>query len=326
MRRLFLSLFFVAACQSSDSSRAPIDGIDDAGVDTGPAPIPGSDASLPPIPGSDGSLPPSTDASATPEPDYRERGSLSVASKVQNFAGTRCSFAYESFTPATTSTEAKVLIAPGFAIGPGLGSSRVALKTLATHIASWGVTTYTVDLCTNGGSIDHSKNGAAMAELGEQLGGARMIYAGFSAGGLGAMIAASVAKNTAAFLALDAVDKDDLAKAALVAIKAPVYAMAGEPSQCNSNENMLAQYQGRAMPVLKVNKAQHFTFEGAPCEGIKCLPCAGGGELEATAIRALATSFVLGVSGADAKALSWWQDGSAGWKALSEGGVVTRMQ
>jgi len=322
MKSPCLSFFFLAACSTSSSGPSPL-------VDTTtPSNELGEAGATNGSPGAadDGASPDGSTPSGPPEPDYRQQGSLGVTNKVESFTGASCSFAYESFTPATEKTQVSVVIAPGFSLGAGLGSSREALETLATHIASWGVTTYTVDLCTNGGSIDHSKNGAAMAELGEQLGGARVIYAGFSAGGLGAMIAASVAKNTEAYLALDAVDSNDLARAALDTIKKPVYAMAGEPSQCNSNENMLTQYEGRMMPVLKVNKAQHFTFEGAPCSGIKCVLCAGGGEPEAAAIRALATSFVLGISGADAKALSWWREGSAGFAALSEDGIVTRTQ
>ncbi len=89
---------------------------------------------------------------------------------------------------------------------------------------------------------------------------------------------------------------------------------------------MLAQYKGRMVRVLKVNKAQHFTFEGAPCQGIKCAACNGGGEPEAVAIRALATSFVVGITGLDANALSWWQEQSAGFTALSKNGVVSSIQ
>lgn len=140
------------------------------------------------------------------------------------------------------------------------------------------------------------------------------------------MYAASQASNTAAYLALDAVDRDKLATAALDAIKKPIYALTGEPSSCNDQSNMLPQYSGRTVPVLKVNKAQHFNFEGTACEGLKCLPCPGGSEVEASAIRALATAAIMGLSGADANALSWWEEDSAGFKALAEGGVVTRTQ
>jgi hypothetical protein len=200
------------------------------------------------------------------------------------------------------------------------------MRTLATHMASWGIDVLTVDLCTNGPSINHAKNGAAIAEFGEKVGGKRVIYAGFSAGGLNALIGAAQASNTEAVLALDAVDTNDLAKPALDMLKKPVHALSGEPSSCNSQENMLTQYQGRMLRVLKVNNADHFTFEGAPCRGIKCTPCGKGGETEATAIRALATAFVLGSSGVDKAALTWWQEGSAGFELLSEGGVVTSQQ
>ncbi len=342
MRHIFLGLFFLAACSDGnesgsprDRSGSPIDALDDAGTtptDTPPGNQGGDGGSRPPT--GDGSRPPADGSAGDGKdgappvppgelgPDYRELGSLAVTQKMDSFTGDTCTFAYESFTPASTRTEAAVVIAPGFALFPGAGSSREALQTLAKHVASWGVTTLTVDLCTNGGSIDHAKNGAAIAEFGAKVGGERVVYAGFSAGGLGSLLAAAQATNTEAFLALDAVDTNDLAKGALDALTKPIYAMAGEPSMCNSDGNMLAQYKGRMLRVVKVNKAQHFTFEGAPCQGFKCSLCPGGGEVEAAAIRALATSYVLGITGVEANALSWWQEGSAGFTALMADGVV----
>ncbi len=333
MRRFLLICLFLGACHGESASDAPqdasfnsVDAGDDAG-DQPPTDKPpsnrdaGSDAGrmVPPPKTPDGSVP--VEALGT---DYRVKGAVSVTNTVKKFAGDTCSFDYESFTPATSGTEVSVVIAPGFAAF-GVGSSREALRTLATYIASWGIATHTVSLCTNGGGINHPKNGAAIAEFGAKVGGKRVIYAGFSAGGLDALLAAAQATNVEAVLALDAVDSD-LAKAALDTIKKPVYAMAGEPSMCNSQENMLAQYKGRMLRVLKVNNADHFTFEGTPCEGVECRICPKGGEPEAVAIRALAASFVVGITGLDANALSWWQEQSAGFTALSKNGVVSSIQ
>ena len=48
---------------------------------------------------------------------------------------------------------------------------------------------------------------------------------------------------------------------------------------------------------------------------------------KSTAVRALATAYVLGISCVDANALSsWWEEDGAGFKALSEGGVITGQQ
>jgi hypothetical protein len=60
-----------------------------------------------------------------------------------------------------------------------------------------------------------------------------VVYAGFSAGGLATLIAASTS-NAKAWLALDAVDANFLAAPALDAIDAPLHAMVSEPSSCNT--------------------------------------------------------------------------------------------
>jgi hypothetical protein len=212
------------------------------------------------------------------------------------------------------------VIVPGFSLF-GIGSSRQNLETLARHVASWGVNTYTVSLCTNGPGIDHPRNGRVLAAFGASL-GKPIVYSGFSAGGLAAILATATATSPAAFLALDAVDANSLARAALEAITVPAYALSGEPSSCNSNVNMLPQYSGLPMRVLKVNRAQHFIFEGATCSGFRCFLCNGGTDKEASAVRALTTAFVLGVSGARPTAIEdWWEVGGAGFAELTAGGA-----
>jgi hypothetical protein len=276
----------------------------------------------------DAALEPALDAGDSPQPgggDYRQRGELTVASSVETVQVTGCTLDVGTFTPARALADVAVLLTPGFAIGPGLGSSREALDALAEHIASWGLVTHTVSLCTNGGSIDHARNGAVLAAFGAGLGRATL-YGGFSAGGLAAMLAAAQAPEARGLLALDAVDTEDLARGALEALEVPVHALAGEPSGCNSDGNMLAQYRGRSVRVLKVNEAHHFIFEGAACEGLKCALCSGGGEPEAEAVRALATAFVLGASGAVPSALDWWRAGSAELAELTASGLVAEVQ
>jgi len=325
MQRVVWLFSLLAACSAASSgtqggvpSDAPSDGSDAGegqGPDAAPVPAPGD--------GPDGMVPDGPDALGR---DYRELGAANVSSSKKTFTAAACNFEYETFTPDAVASDVVLVIAPGFALAAGLGSTREALTPLAQHLASWGIVTHTVKLCTNGGGIDHAKNGAAIAEFGETLGGTRVVYAGFSAGGLGAMIAASQANNTLAYFALDAVDKDGLARAALDAIDAPTYALVGEPSSCNSDGNMRAQYEGRSTRVVKINGAQHFIFEGSACEGIKCALCNGGGAAEATAVRALMAAAVLSTSGVDAGAQSWWQTESAEWKSLADQGLVSKIQ
>jgi pimeloyl-ACP methyl ester carboxylesterase len=332
MKILGLSLSLVVACSVDDGARVHERADDpssdlDAGSEESPESRP--DASEDPDTDAtvreDAAVPSDRDAAVAPAGDYREPGGSTVTASVESFEAGTCSLEVGAFRPATELAEVAVVIAPGFALGPGLGSSRAALDTLAAHVASWGITTYTLDLCTNGGSIDHAQNGEALAAFGDSL-GRPVVYAGFSAGGLAAMIAAAQAERTHALLALDAVDTSDLAGPALDAIDAPVHALAGEPSSCNSDANMLARYEGRPIRVLKINMAQHFIFEGAACTGFKCALCSGGGEREAQAVRTLATAFALGVSGAVPSALDWWRAESAELKAWIDDGLVSELQ
>lgn len=331
MQRVVWLCGLLAACSAASSGKErsvvpmnPVDTDGDAGT-APPSQTPDGAMNPDPMDGDDDGGPIDSD-DATLSQDYRQLGATKVTSKKQMFAGSDCSFEYETFTPGEVASDVQVIIAPGFALAEGLGSSREALTPLAQHLASWGLVTHTVKLCTNGGSINHAGNGAAIAEFGEKLGGKRVIYAGFSAGGLGSMIAASQAKNTLAYFGLDAVDKDDLASAALDELKVPVYALVGEPSSCNSDANMRAQYEGRDIRVVKVEGAQHFIFEGSACEGIKCVACNGGGAEEATAVRALMSAFVVGTAGLDKGAFRWWQTDSDEWKVLADQGLISSIQ
>jgi pimeloyl-ACP methyl ester carboxylesterase len=332
MKMLILCLSLVVACSAGDAER----GVDrtrdpstdsDGGQDASPAspdPDPDEgdgDAAIE----RDAAVLPEHDADVTPAGDYREPGDRNVTASVSRFEAGTCSVEVGTFQPDAEVALVAVVIVPGFALAPGVGSTRAALDTLARHIASWGIATYTLDLCTNGGSVDHPRNGEVLAAFGEGL-GRPVVYAGFSAGGLAAMIAAARAEHTQAVLALDAVDANDLARAALDDLEVSVHALAGEPSSCNNDGNMLAQYEGRTTRVLKVNMAQHFIFEGAECTGFKCALCSGGGEREAQVVRALATAFVLGASGAVPSALAWWRAGSAELAALVDSGLVSELQ
>jgi pimeloyl-ACP methyl ester carboxylesterase len=258
--------------------------------------------------------------------DYRQPGSHSVTRKVSSFQGEVCTFETESFVPDQAETDQVVILAPGFAFGAGLGSTREAMSPLAEHFASWGITTYTVALCTNGPSIDHPRNGQAIAELGESVGANGAVYMGFSAGGLATMLAAAEAGNTRAYFALDAVDTDNLAAPALDALSVPRFALVGEGSSCNSTNNMLAAYQGKDVRAVRVIGAQHFIFEGDVCAGIKCLACDGGGAEQVEVVRAMSTAFLSHVLDLDAEALSWWDADGARFVELEKAGRVSTLQ
>jgi pimeloyl-ACP methyl ester carboxylesterase len=268
-----------------------------------------------------------TDGGAYPlGADYRAKGRHAVARAVSRFEGESCSVEVESFAPDQAESDAIVVMAPGFALFAGAGSTREAMSPLAEHLASWGVTTYTAALCTNGSGIDHELNGRTLAELGENLGPSGAVYVGFSAGGLAAMIAAAEAQNTRGYLALDAVDSAALAAKALERITAPRFALVGEPSDCNDNNNMLSAYEGRPVRAVRVTGAQHFIFEGDVCAGVKCLVCDGGGPEQVELVRALSAAFARHVLALDRDALTWWDAEGSRFRELEAAGRLVSLQ
>jgi hypothetical protein len=64
-----------------------------------------------------------------------------------------------------------------------------------------------------------------------------VLYAGFSAGGLAAYLAAGSDPRASAYLGLDAVDSGGLALARNADFRVPALFLMGEPSSCNAKNN-----------------------------------------------------------------------------------------
>jgi pimeloyl-ACP methyl ester carboxylesterase len=136
-----------------------------------------------------------------------------------------------------------------------------------------------VPLCTNTFQIDHQRNGEAIAALGQALEPGGAIYAGFSAGGLAAWVAAANDPSALGYVGLDAVDNGGLA-GMFADLDVPIRGVIAEPGQCNTNNNFLAVYdQTPGMPVIRVVDAEHFDFETDGCTpgDLGCSFCAPNG-------------------------------------------------
>jgi pimeloyl-ACP methyl ester carboxylesterase len=112
-----------------------------------------------------------------------------------------------------------------------------------------------------------------MQTLARHLGAERTVYAGFSAGGLAALLAAREDRGTAGVLTLDLVDAGGLGVGAARALDKPLFAIAGEPANCNAEGNGAAVYTAAsAARVQWVEGTSHCDFE-SPTDELCELVC-----------------------------------------------------
>jgi len=219
-----------------------------------------------------------------------------------------CTLRYELHRPAETTGRATVVLAHGFL------RNLATMRGWAEHFASHGVPTAVVSFC-NSTPFDgrHDRNAVDLRALADAVrapaGG--VLYGGFSAGGLAALLAAAGDPGAVGLLALDAVDsgggRPGPDRAGLAAratgLTVPALFLAAEPSSCNADGNMLsAAAQIAAAEIVRVTNATHCHFEDpyAPvCERLcgRVEPPEVAEALRA-AIRGLATAWVLAYTAA----------------------------
>jgi pimeloyl-ACP methyl ester carboxylesterase len=143
----------------------------------------------------------------------------------------------------------------------------------------------------------HQRNADDLVAVRKHLLLDSVIYAGFSAGGLAAYLAAAQDPATQAYLGLDSVDSGDLAIERREPLPIPALFLTAQPSMCNAQSNFQAvfnkwpQYQ-----VRTIAQASHCHFE-MPYDG-KCAWLCGGADEAATKkiqidIRGQATKWLL---------------------------------
>jgi hypothetical protein len=166
-----------------------------------------------------------------------------------------------------------------------------------------------------------------MVAVSRKLHAGKVIYTGFSAGGLAAMVAANLDKNTLAFFGLDMVDNQGLGKKIAPKLVVPFYGLVAAPSACNANNNGLDSYA--LVPhsnVIKVEDSSHCHFE-FPVDG-KCSFVCGKGEIRFSrdmiqqTILGLTTAFLLWQTGIDTNGETWWRDSKQNYKTLIDAGYI----
>ena len=196
--------------------------------------------------------------------DFIYRGPHDVSTETGNLSVTDCNMNFTVYSPSIENPPV-VILGHGFARGPG------TMTGWADHLASWGVKVLLPTLCHYNilAGVDHEKNGLNMVELGQSYGANEVIYAGHSAGGLAAIIAASLDINNLGVLGLDATDTegipgvdDFIGQQYASSVTSTAFSVRGEPSSCNSDGNGLDLFE--MMPnsyKAKVDEADHCDFE-----------------------------------------------------------------
>jgi pimeloyl-ACP methyl ester carboxylesterase len=173
-------------------------------------------------------------------------------------SSTGCSFAYRRYQSLQKAADdAWVILAHGFL------RKQQRMHDLATAMAKEGLRVATLDFCNQKPWAGrHEQNSRDMRDLARHLGARRVVYAGFSAGALAALLAARADPDTVGVLTLDLVDADGLGVAAAKALHKPILALAGEPTNCNANGNGDTVYRvARQVQVRRIAGASHCDFE-----------------------------------------------------------------
>ncbi len=185
-------------------------------------------------------------------------------------SSTGCVLDYSTFVPTEPlgATTDWVLLAHGFLRG------QARMQDLAARMAGEGLRVATLDFCNQKPWAGrHVQNSRDMLALARHLGAERVVYAGFSAGGLAALLAAREDRDTVGVLTLDLVDAGDLGLGAARALDKPLFAIAGEPANCNADGNGAAVYVAAAgARVQRVRGASHCDFE-SPTDRLCELVC-----------------------------------------------------
>ena len=174
-------------------------------------------------------------------------------------SATGCTFDYRLYQPANPRTQTSIMLGHGFL------RDQNNLVGLSRALANQGIPVVTLNFCNmrlwNG---NHESNGMDMRALAKKLGRSDdIIFGGFSAGALAAVLAAN--EDTRAIIALDLVDQNDLGLDAIRALEIPLIGLSGPASSCNANGNGAALFTSRAQQSLSnlttLAGASHCEFE-----------------------------------------------------------------
>jgi hypothetical protein len=145
---------------------------------------------------------------------------------------------------------------------------------LAAAIAADGLPVATLSYCNmRPWRGRHVQNGRDMIALAQTLEARRVVYAGFSAGALAALIAGRNDPRAVGIVALDLVDAEGLGHRAARGLDKPLVGLAGEPTNCNADGNGRRTYAASDRAVVRrIEGAGHCDFE-SPSDRLCELVC-----------------------------------------------------
>ena len=219
----------------------------------------------------------------------------------------KCDVGYRVYRDvATPQRAAAAIIAHGFL------RNGEFMRGWAEALAAAGMTAVTVDLCASSSPDGrHADNGADLVAVRRALALRDVVYVGVSAGGLAALVAASLDREaTRGVLLLDPVNAGGQARAAAGRVSAPVAALVARPQMCNAWRNIDRALETlQDVTIVPMGRASHCDFEWPTdrfCR-VACVTLRVDDDAVAQArIRAAGLSFVEAVS-RDAQALSRWK-------------------
>jgi pimeloyl-ACP methyl ester carboxylesterase len=272
--------------------------------------------------GDDGDGPVAGDAGgdAGPRPtDFTKAGPFTATATAHTASVESCDLDYTLFTPATVASPVLVVL------GHGFQRDRDNVLGLAAHLASYGVRVVAPSYCHSWiFDTDHAQNAIDAVALAASVApGEEVIYAGHSAGGLSAVLAAAEDQNARAVLGLDTTDASGLALSAAPAVTVPALGLFGAPSSCNSNGNGTAVFNAVAGAIkLRVVNATHCDFEAPTSAGCTSF-CGGTDASRGVTVQALAAAFVAWQTNVDVSGRDWLQPaGVALAELVAQGAVV----
>jgi len=256
-------------------------------------------------------------------PDYRSRENAAYDRLEEMLVSSSgCKVTYTYFKPRERSNDVLVVLGHGFM------RSKKRMAHLAGHLASWGLPVVNLEFCNSKfWAGNHDLNGADMVAVAQKVHAGKVIYVGFSAGGLAAILATHLDHNTLAFFGLDMVDNKGLGREKAPNVMVPMYGLIAAPSACNAKNNGLYIYAlASQSKVIEVMDSSHCHFE-FPVDG-KCSLVCGRGEKRLSreiiqqTILGLTTAFLLWQSGIDPNGETWWSEMQLNYVSLREAGYV----
>lgn len=268
-----------------------------------------------------------TNAPAIASPDFRKQGPATYDSlEGKLISSNGCEVVYTYLKPKTSSKDLLVVLGHGFL------RTKERMADLSAHLASWGLPVANVEFCNSKlWSGNHDLNGEDMVAVARKLSGDRVLYVGFSAGGLAALAAAVSDDKSIALFGLDMVDHKGLGQKIASKLAVPFYGLIAAPSICNADRNGIQSYIAASdSRVLEIEDATHCHFE-FPFDSKCSLVCGTGEkffkrEVIQNTIRGFTTAFMLWQSGIDPRGATWWSDGSETIQVLTEAGYIKIMK